>query len=95
MRFAGVVSSDFVSLLPIEVPSSVSIDWINQRLLPKQGLKMGKDKSKNRDAKKAGHWPEKRYIGIPELKGYYFGHGDIILVPDSTKRWRRLQSIAE
>ena len=39
-------------------------------------MKMGKDKSKNRDAKKAGRWPELRYIGIPELKGYYFGHGD-------------------
>ena len=37
---------------------------------------MGKDKSKNRDAKKAGKWHEKKYISIPELKGYYFGHGD-------------------
>ena len=37
---------------------------------------MGKDKSKTRDAQKAGHWPEKKYIGIIELKGHYFGHGD-------------------
>ena len=37
---------------------------------------MGKDRSKIRDAKKAGHWSKKIYIRIPELKGYYFGHGD-------------------
>ena len=37
---------------------------------------MGKDKSKIRDAKKAGRWSEKKYIGIEEVKGYYFGHGD-------------------
>ena len=36
---------------------------------------MGKDKSKDRDAKKAGR-TEKTYIGISELQGYYFGHGD-------------------
>ena len=36
---------------------------------------MGKDKSKNRDAKKVGNWSEMKYIVIPELKGYYFGHG--------------------
>ena len=36
---------------------------------------MGKDKSKDRDAKKAGRFVE-RYPGIPELRGYYFGHGE-------------------
>ena len=36
---------------------------------------MGKDKSKDRDAAKAGR-SSKDYIGILELKGYYFGHGD-------------------
>ena len=37
---------------------------------------MGKDKSKDRDAKKAGRLVEKPYLGLPELKGYYFGHGE-------------------
>ena len=37
--------------------------------------KMGKDKSKDRDAKKDGR-TEKAYIGRSELRGYYFGHGD-------------------
>ena len=45
--------------------------------LPEHDLKMGKDKSKNRDATKAGRSSsEKNYIGVLELKGYYFGHGD-------------------
>ena len=45
--------------------------------LPEHKSKMGKDKSKNRDATKAGRSSsEKNYIGILELKGYYFGHGD-------------------
>ena len=37
---------------------------------------MGKDKSKTRDAKKAGRYVEARYPGIADLRGYYFGHGD-------------------
>ena len=37
---------------------------------------MGKDKSKMRDARKAGRSTEKVYLGLPDLKGYYFGHGD-------------------
>ena len=38
---------------------------------------MGKHKSKDRDAKRAGrHYGENKYIGIAELKGFYFGHGD-------------------
>ena len=36
---------------------------------------MGKDKSKDRDARRAGRFVKKK-IGIPELEGYYFGHGD-------------------
>ena len=36
---------------------------------------MGKDKSKDRDAKRAGR-TEKTYTGILELRGYYFGHGE-------------------
>ena len=36
---------------------------------------MGKDKSRDRDAKKAGKSPRRRTIGIPELEGYYFSHG--------------------
>ncbi len=36
---------------------------------------MGKDKSKDRDAKRAGR-TEKIYTGITELRGYYFGHGE-------------------
>ena len=36
---------------------------------------MGKDKSKDRDARKAGKFV-KRKSGIPELEGYYFGHGE-------------------
>ena len=36
---------------------------------------MGKDKSKDRDAKKAGRFV-KRKSGIPELEGYYFSHGE-------------------
>ena len=68
----------------------MTVDWIDQRLFPEQGLKMGKDKSKNRDAKKAGNWPERRHIGIPELKDMVI----IDLVPGSTRQLRRLQSIA-
>ena len=68
MSFAGVRDVRFCENDPIEVPSLVTIDWIDQRLIPEQGLKMGKDKSKIRDAKKAGQWSEKKYIGIPELK---------------------------
>ena len=37
---------------------------------------MGKDKSRDRDAKKAGRLPKSREIGIPELAGYYFSHGE-------------------
>ena len=38
---------------------------------------MGKDKSKDRDAKKSGrYYGDYKYIGIAELKGFYFGHGD-------------------
>ena len=37
---------------------------------------MGKDKSRDRDAKKAGRLPKRREIGIPELAGYYFSHGE-------------------
>ena len=36
---------------------------------------MGKDKSKDRGAKKRAG-TEQKYIGIEELKGYYFGHGE-------------------
>ena len=36
---------------------------------------MGKDKSKDRDARKAGKII-KRKSGIPELEGYYFSHGE-------------------
>ena len=37
---------------------------------------MGKDKSKDRDAKRAGRFVSRAKIGVPELEGYYFGHGD-------------------
>ena len=37
---------------------------------------MGKDKSRDRDAKKAGRLPKRKEIGIPELAGYYFSHGE-------------------
>ena len=37
---------------------------------------MGKDKSKTRDAKNAAKFLMRGKIGIPELEGYYFGHGD-------------------
>ena len=37
---------------------------------------MGKDKSKDRDAKRAGRLVEKPYLRLPELKGYYFSHGE-------------------
>ena len=38
---------------------------------------MGKDKSKDRDAKRAGKfYGEAGHIGIVELKGFYFGRGD-------------------
>ena len=36
---------------------------------------MGKDKSKDRDARRAGKFVKKK-TGIPELEGYYFGHGE-------------------
>ena len=36
---------------------------------------MGKDKSRDRDARRAGRFVKKK-TGIPELEGYYFGHGD-------------------
>ena len=41
----------------------------------KKCLIMGKDKSKDRDARKAGKFV-KRKSGIPELEGYYFSHGE-------------------
>ena len=40
---------------------------------------MGKDKSKDRDEKRRTgkfYGANKEYIGIAELKGFYFGHGD-------------------
>ena len=37
---------------------------------------MGKDKSKTRDAKNAARFVSRGKVGIPELEGYYFGHGD-------------------
>ena len=37
---------------------------------------MGKDKSRDRDARKAGKPSRRRTIGIPELEGYYFSHGE-------------------
>ena len=37
---------------------------------------MGKDKSKTRDAKNAARFVIRGKIGIPELEGYYFGHGN-------------------
>ena len=37
---------------------------------------MGKDKSKTRDAKNSARFVSRGKIGIPELEGYYFGHGD-------------------
>ena len=36
---------------------------------------MGKDKSKDRDARRAEKFVKKK-AGIPELEGYYFGHGE-------------------
>ena len=35
-----------------------------------------KAKSKTRDAKMAARFANRGKIGIPELEGYYFGHGD-------------------
>ena len=35
-----------------------------------------KAKSKTRDAKMAARFASRGKIGIPELEGYYFGHGD-------------------
>ena len=37
---------------------------------------MGKDKSKTRDAKNSSRFVVRAKVGIPELEGYYFGHGD-------------------
>ena len=37
---------------------------------------MMKAKSKSRDAKLAARFTNRGKIGIPELEGYYFGHGD-------------------
>ena len=37
---------------------------------------MMKAKSKTRDAKSAARFTNQGKIGIPELEGYYFGHGD-------------------
>ena len=37
---------------------------------------MGKDKSKTRDAKNSTRFVVRAKVGIPELEGYYFGHGD-------------------
>ena len=36
---------------------------------------MGKEKSRDRDARKAGKSSTRRAIGIPELERYYFSHG--------------------
>ena len=35
-----------------------------------------KAKSKTKDAKRATRFSNRGKIGIPELEGYYFGHGD-------------------
>ena len=35
-----------------------------------------KAKSKTKDAKRATRFNNRGKIGIPELEGYYFGHGD-------------------
>ena len=37
---------------------------------------MVKVKSKTRDAKASARFVSRGKTGIPELKGYYFGHGD-------------------
>ena len=37
---------------------------------------MGREKSKNRDAKRTSRFISRGKLGIPELEGYYFGHGD-------------------
>ena len=47
----------------------------NTTVIEVQEKKMGKDKSKDRGAKKRAG-TEQKYIGIEELKGYYFGHGE-------------------
>ena len=39
-------------------------------------LMMSKVKSKKRDAKLSARFVSRGKIGIPELEGYYFGHGD-------------------
>ena len=51
-----------------------------------QDTTMGKDKSKDRDARKAGKIAKRR-PGIPELEGYCFGHG---LEQNSTRSWKKL-----
>ena len=38
--------------------------------------KMAKNKSKKRDAKWNARFASHGKLGIPELEGYYFGHGD-------------------
>ena len=46
---------------------------------------MGKNKSKDRDAKKAGRFAKKRESGIPELADYYVSYGGDRSVAGYTK----------
>ena len=56
---------------------------------------MGKDKSKDRDARRAGKFVKRKNGMIPELEGYYFSHVEKEeLVPGST-RWCRILPIMQ
>ena len=52
------------------------------------------NKSKVRDAKKAGRLSKRREIGIPELAGYYFSHGEDRSGARYNKVVERLQTIS-